>query len=328
MQTIDLDTWEPRTPTRKEYCDAVRVLDALTNHHMFSCYTPYFGFEGLPEVMKMPEGVAARIQNSSKFTGSCFSNDCEIFDIQMAKAVGAEMIIPSMMASPPLAYYHDAVECAFRTLEADFPIGVDTGTVLGATGPATIAGSLITFSAEMIAGIVLIQLIKPGARTLIWGFPNAQNMRNGCPAFGSIANALFDVAFNQICRRYKIPCRNTASCYTSAKKMDFQCGYERAIPAILSAVSGAQIIHVYGGMYGELAHHPIQSILDDDVAGMIGRFIEGIEVNDETMAVDLIEEVGPIPGFYLNKEHTRKWWRKEQYVPKAADRLTYPELSG
>jgi trimethylamine--corrinoid protein Co-methyltransferase len=65
--------------------------------------------------------------------------------------------------------------------------------------------------------------------------------------------------------------------------------------------------------------------LDDDVAGMIGRFIEGVDVNDDTLAVDLIEEVGPIPGFYLNKEHTRKWWKKEQFLPKAADRLTYPE---
>jgi trimethylamine--corrinoid protein Co-methyltransferase len=58
---------------------------------------------------------------------------------------------------------------------------------------------------------------------------------------------------------------------------------------------------------------------------MIGRFMEGIAVNDETLAIDLIEEVGPIPGHFLNKEHTRKWWRLEQFVPKAADRLTYPE---
>ena len=59
--------------------------------------------------------------------------------------------------------------------------------------------------------------------------------------------------------------------------------------------------------------------------GMIGRFIKGINVNDETMALDLINEVGPIPGHYLNKAHTRKWWRLEQFIPKVADRLTYPE---
>ena len=67
------------------------------------------------------------------------------------------------------------------------------------------------------------------------------------------------------------------------------------------------------------------AILDDDIVGMIGRFMEGPLVNDETMAIDLINEVGPIPGFYLNQAHTRKWWQKEQFVPKSADRLTYPE---
>lgn len=70
---------------------------------------------------------------------------------------------------------------------------------------------------------------------------------------------------------------------------------------------------------------PVLRVLDDDVAGIIGRFIEGAEVSDKTLALDLIEEVGLIPGHYLSKAHTRKWWKKEQFVPKVADRLTYPE---
>jgi len=80
-----------------------------------------------------------------------------------------------------------------------------------------------------------------------------------------------------------------------------------------------------GAVYAELTFSPIQAILDNDIADMIGRFLDGVEVSDETMAIDLINEVGPIPGFYLNKAHTRNWWHKEQFVPKAADRLTYPE---
>ena len=94
---------------------------------------------------------------------------------------------------------------------------------------------------------------------------------------------------------------------------------------MLSALSGANVITLHGGVHGELTHHPIQAILDDDIAGMIGRFIEGVEVNEETLALDLIDEVGPIPGFYLNKEHTRKWWKREQFLSKTSDRLTYPE---
>ena len=58
----------------------------------------------------------------------------------------------------------------------------------------------------------------------------------------------------------------------------------------------------------------VKAILDDDIAGMAGRFLEGVEVSDETMAVDLINRVGPIPGMFLDKAHTRKWYKKEQYV--------------
>jgi trimethylamine--corrinoid protein Co-methyltransferase len=64
--------------------------------------------------------------------------------------------------------------------------------------------------------------------------------------------------------------------------------------------------------------------MDDDVAGWIGRFIEGVCVNDETLAIDLINQVGPIPGHYLSTAHTRQWWQKEQYLPAVADLEAYP----
>jgi trimethylamine--corrinoid protein Co-methyltransferase len=94
---------------------------------------------------------------------------------------------------------------------------------------------------------------------------------------------------------------------------------------LLCALSGSNLISLHGGIYGELAFHPIQAVLDDDIAGWIGHSIQGVEVTHETLATRLIAEVGPIPGCYLNKEHTRKWWKTEQYVPKAADRAPYPE---
>jgi trimethylamine--corrinoid protein Co-methyltransferase len=82
---------------------------------------------------------------------------------------------------------------------------------------------------------------------------------------------------------------------------------------------------LHGGITGELTYHPVQSILDEDIAGMIGRFIEGVKVTDETLATEVIEQVGPIPGMYLDREHTRRCWKGEQFIPKVADRLSYPE---
>jgi trimethylamine--corrinoid protein Co-methyltransferase len=66
-------------------------------------------------------------------------------------------------------------------------------------------------------------------------------------------------------------------------------------------------------------------VLDDDIAGMVGRYLEGMSVTDETLALDLIEQVGPIPGHFLGLAHTRKWWKQEQYIPKSSDTQTYPE---
>jgi trimethylamine--corrinoid protein Co-methyltransferase len=107
--------------------------------------------------------------------------------------------------------------------------------------------------------------------------------------------------------------------------IDFQVGYEKSIGAMLSAMSGANMINHSGGIMGELSYHPALSVLDNDVVGYIGRFLEGVTVNEDTLAIDLINETGPIPGFFLNTDHTREWWHKEQFMPHAADMLTYPE---
>jgi len=323
MQTVSVDTWEPREATRKETCDSLTILDALPNLHFLAAYTPYFGFEGIPEVMRIPEICAAKIRNSTKFQYEGYSKNCEIFIIEMAKAIGID-IMGSVYASPPLTFNHDAIECAFRFAEAGLPVRILSGGIYGATAPATIAGSTITNDAEIMAGIVLMQLIRSGTRLKVKNFVFPQNMRTGSPAFGNIGISLHVAVFNQIWRRYGIP-RSTTTAYPSSKVPDYQCGYEKAIIAFNAALSGSNLQLLHGAVHGELTFHPVQAILDDDVAGMIGRYIEGVEVSDETMAIDLIEEVGPIPGEYLTKEHTRKWWRRDQFLPRVADTLTYPE---
>ncbi len=322
-KSINLDTWEPKTPTRKEYYDAITILDALENNHIVPWYTPWFGFKNVPPVMAMPEGLAARLRNSSKFICANYSMGCEQFNIKMAKAVGAELRT-SMAAAPPLTFYSDAVESAYRIVNAGFILLLVSGSVYGGTSPSTIAGSLITGNAEIIAGLTLAQLIKPGTRVIAQDFSFPQNMRSGSPAFGDIAISLHQTAFNQIWRKYGVPTDGGVS-YPSSKKIDYQAAYEKTINSFAGALSGTNTIWIQGSLYGELAFHPVQAIIDDDLVGMIGRFLRGIEVNDETMALDLIDEVGPIPGHYLGKAHTRKWWKKEQYEPKYADRLTYPE---
>jgi len=326
MQALDLDSWQMRVPTRKENYDGVTVLDALENLHWLGNYTPYFGFEGVPSPMAMLESDASRIRNSSKVVGITFSNDSELFSIRMAQAVETEAI-GNVTASPPLTLYTEAVEACFRYIEAGFPLHLVSGPMMGGTAPATYAGAMITNNAEIIAALVLAQLVKPGARCLVTDFAFPQNMQTGAPGFGQIGGSIHQIMFNQIWRKYGVPKGNGGSgaAHTSSKRIDFQNGYERSMGLLLNALSGTNYAWFFGAVHGELTWSPIQAILDSDLAGMIGHLMDGVEVNDETMAIDLINDVGPIPGFYLNKEHTRNWWQKEQFVPKAADRLTYPE---
>jgi trimethylamine--corrinoid protein Co-methyltransferase len=235
-------------------------------------------------------------------------------------------IFAAMESAPPLTWYEDAINCAWDIAEAGYPVEVGCGAVLGGTGPATLAAGLVSGNAEVISGIVMVQLVRPRTPILSNAFVFPQNMRTGAPGFGRIGISLFNVMYNQMWRgKYNIPTMFGSSGMGNSKFIDYQLGYEKSIATVLTAVSGASIINYVGGLTGELSHHPVLSVLDNDVAGMIGRFLEGVKVTDETLAIDLIEKVGPIPGFFLGEAHTREWWAKEQFVPQASDQLTYPE---
>jgi trimethylamine--corrinoid protein Co-methyltransferase len=201
---VDLDTWEPRLATLEENNDGVRVLDALENLHFLTPYTPYFEIEGVPSVMAIPQSVASKIKHSTKLQFTGHQQDCEIFTIRMAQAVGMD-IQGICNPAPPLTYPADDVNSAFRFLEAGFSLHIAAGGVMGGTAPATIAGSLVTSNAEIIGGVVLAQLIRPGARIIVCDFVLPQDMRTGYPAFGAIEGALHGAIFNQIWRKYEIP---------------------------------------------------------------------------------------------------------------------------
>jgi len=323
METVDLNTWETRTPTRKEYYDYLTVVDALPNLHMVGCY-PYFGYKGLPENMKIPEGIAAKARNTTKIQLQCFTKGSHAYTAKMMPELGCEAIGVSHCAAP-LTYYRDSIDAMFTYINSGFPIYICSGSVAGGSAPSTIAGSSVTNNAELVGGVVIAQLIKPGVRTMVGDFVFPANMSTGAPLFGDIGAALHLAAYSQVWKKYGIPTAVSVSGLTNSKLSDYQCGYEKAIPTMIAALAGINVIDFHGGLTGELSAHPVQAILDDDVAGMIGRFIEGVDVSEETLAVDLIKEVGPIPGNFLTKEHTRKWWRKEQYTTRIADRITYPE---
>lgn len=323
MNTVDLDTWKPRVPTRKEFYDFVKVCDALPHVHMQACF-PYFGFDRLPQAMSLIESCAGKIRYSDKVQMEGWVLDNYRWTIEMCKATGQDIFC---LGNPgaPLTYSKEQIDNLIYTVESDMVLHFASGVVAGATGPSTLAGAIIADNANAIPGMVLAQIIRPGARIWLGNMIFVQNMVTGSPAFGAIENSLIVAGYNQLLRRYKIPNWSITSGFVSSKTIDYQAGYETALAALIAVNSGSSMVFLQGGLTAQLTAHPVKAILDDDIAGMVERYLGGIEVTDETMAVDLINEVGPIPGHFLNKAHTRMWWKKEQFLPRVDDRLSYPE---
>jgi len=324
MRYVDLDTWETRPATVKEHREAMIVGDALENLHVGDGCFFYTDLVGIPPCMVMLENLASGIRNSAKAEHFGYQKDCEVFAIKMAQGLGISIDAELDIASP-LMFYGESVEALYRLAEAGFGLHACPSASPGATGPATIAGTLVSQDAATAAFIVIAQLIKPGTPVLPMYSGPPLHMRGGHPITSTTHNALLNLSYNQLYRRYGIPVGTTCGFSSNSKKIDFQCGYEKALGILMSCLGGANLSIFQGGLSEELAFSPVLSILDDDIAGWVGRVMEEFEVTDETMALDLINEVGPIPGTFLNKEHTRKWWIEERFIPKAADMETYPE---
>jgi len=320
---LDLGSWAVRPATIEENRAAMLVLDALPNFHVLCAYTPYFDVEGWSPHMSITESTAAKIRLSTKVQWTGYQEDCELFAIEMAQATSQDIIGISCTSSP-LTFGADACESAIRFARAGLPVHVVSGCIMGATAPVTVAGSLVSFSAEALAGIVLVQLARRGTRVSVEDSVLPMGVFSGAPVFGSLAAMLHIAAFGQLWRRYKVPLFANSG-WTNAKQMDFQDGWEKSLTTLVIALSGCNVANFHGGVYGELAFHPLQALMDDDVAGTVGRFLEGVRVDRETLAVELIEKTGPIPGDFLTSPHTRAFIRQELFLPQAADLLTYQE---
>ncbi len=321
----DIESGEVRVPSMEENNEAIRISDALDSLDLYSGYTPYFEIEGVEPVMLCATSLAQRLRNSTKITRGTQPTDSFIWETQIAQAAGQELL-GNMEAAAPLSYPEDAINAAFTYTEAGFPIYIAAGSVMGGTAPVTIAGSTITNNAELLAAVVLIQCMKPGIGIIANDFVTPMNMENGDLLFCSLGASLHQMAFNQIWHdRYMIPTNNTGSAFPASKFIDYQSAYEKTHIAMTSALTGANMIVFHGGVTAELSYNPLLSVIDDDVANIIGKTIEGFEVSEDSMALDLIKEVGPVPGTYINKKHTRNWWKTEYFMPKVADRLPYKE---
>jgi len=204
-------------------------------------------------------------------------------------------------------------------LEEGIPVVTPAAPVAGSTAPATLAGTLVQLNAEVLAGVAVVQTLKPGHPMLYGAVPTSSDMRTMAFCFGSVEMGLMNAAAAELARFYSIPLYATAG-VTESKVPDAQAGYEKATTLALAALAGCDYIHdavglIDSGMTISLASY----VIDDEICGMALRAIEGINVSDESLAVEVIARVGP-GGHFLAEDHTVEHMRNEFFFPRVSDR--------
>jgi len=226
----------------------------------------------------------------------------------------------TMTALPQQAmlWSHEAT-AVIEPAKAGLPNEICPMPLIGSMHPATIAGALVQMNVEMLSGIVLNQLVNPGAPVVWMVWPGLMDMRVASNVFGAPEQGIMCAASTQMARWYGIP-TNIIVGQTDAKIPDQQAGYEKMFSVLLAALAGADEIALAGGLidFGRIACYE-QVVIDNEIAGYVQRALAGITVNSDKLAIDVIREVSH-GGNYIDHEHTYNHFRDEQYFPTLSNR--------
>lgn len=229
------------------------------------------------------------------------------------------------LSSPvsPLVYFDDMVEKIIFCAEKGIPQVFYSGLQAGATSPVTLAGTIVQGSAESLSGIVLAQRVRTGAPVIFGVFTTIMDMTTAIFSYGAPEMNLMTAAMAQMAQRYQLPFFGTAGCTDAKFSDDPQAAIEATFSCLSSALSGANLVHDIGLLDHSTLISPNYLVLNNEVLHMVNQFMRGILVNPETLALDLIDRVGP-GGHYLEEEHTMHHFRDVWYS-QLFDRTNYDE---
>jgi len=220
----------------------------------------------------------------------------------------------------PLHQERFGMDLALVLAEAGIPVSFYPMPILGATGPVTIAGSAVVNNAEFVSAATLVQLAHPGAKVIHGGGPTAMYMSSGAYASNSPEALLLRSCQGHMADFYGMPAWYGAGA-TTAKEPGIQSAYENALAMFMAYASGADVTFGTGLLDGSRILCLENMVVDDEIIGMVKRILAGIEVSEETLAVDLIKKMG-FNGNYLFDNHTRAHVR-ELWQAKLGETGTY-----
>jgi len=264
------------------------------------------------------------------FMGAAHGRIISTDNVEMMKLVYGEGITESnepvlggvINASSPLRYDERMIGGMVTYARARQALIITPFILAGAMSPITMAAAVAQQNAEALAGVAFVQLVQPGSPVIYGGFATNLDMKSGGPSFGTPEGAWATLAGGQMARRYSLPYRNSGSLNTS-KMPDAQAAYETMWalwPAVLAHAN--LIMHSVGWLEGGLTVGYEKIVIDMESLAMMQHFFQDVEVSDETLALDMIHEVGP-GGHHLGTPHTQARFRSEYYANFLSDRQNF-----
>ncbi len=326
IYVLDPESGERRPSTVQDVILNARMVQDLENIHLFTINV-------FPNDIKEREHIDVNrffhaFDNTSKHVmGGIYTLDGCKNVVRMAEDIagGAEKLKEKPFVSfitliiSPFKVDDNYGEMTCYLAERELPVVVPTEPICGTTAPITLAGNILTHTAETVAGIALVQSVKKGAPGICGSVGSITNLATMNHVGGAIERGMINAAVSQMAQHFKIPLYSTAGT-TDSKELDIQSAYESAMSSLLVAMSGANYIHdIAGLMETDLTVSYEKLAMDNEILGMCQRVLRGIEVNDDTMALDLLVEKGPGQD-YLTEEHTVSHMREEFFMPKLANR--------
>ena len=318
---LDIDTGLCRPSTLNDVYQIARLVERLDNIDLF--IRPCTPMELPPEEYDINICYAG-LKGTRKHVMMGIFDDrriADVIDITAMVAGGIEKLrerpILSFYTSyglSPLQQSYRPTRILYEAVTNKIPISVSSAPMAGITGPVTLAGTLTLAHAEVMSGIVMAQLISPGAPVIYGGLPVVGDMQTANFASGAMEAGMMNAAIHQLAKHIRIP--NATSCgFSDSKLPDSQASWESGMLVLAAAMGGTNIIrHSGGGLLDQAMSLSLeQIIMNDEIIGRTRRVIRGIEVDDAHIDIETIKTVGP-GGSFIETDQTFSYMRSEYYL--------------
>jgi trimethylamine--corrinoid protein Co-methyltransferase len=323
----ELGTYRRRYATLNDFENVVKLMHSLDR------VDDGYGAVNINDVpihAAHAHALLAQLRNTDKCVrgrarGTSVARDCVTM---MAMLSGEEelarrpMLLCMVNSTSPLQWDKPMIEGMMEYVRLGQIVAPSPEIMAGATGPVTLAGMMTQHNAEVLSMITLMQLVNPGTPTLYGAVSTVMDMKTCTTRLGSPELGITHVGFAQLAKSYNIPCRGAAGSADS-KALDIQAGYETTFNLMLATCAGFNYVtYAFGGMDSSNSVSYEKILTDHELLGMIERMATGVEVTDETIALDVVDAVGP-GGHFLASAHTRNYHEREHFIPKLFETRPY-----